>query len=355
MASARERNGRWTALYRDAQGRQKSAGTFGSERDALKAARHQEALACPAQGRAVYRTEKRGKITVAGYAPKWLDGHRLEATSRESYGSLIKHIVKGLGNTALADLDPAAVRSFFRKLEDNGKLSTATVRHVRTVLSEMCRTAVVDGLMSRNPVDGIKIRPEKNAERMIATPAQAKAIQDAIGKSYKLLVECAFATGMRYGELMGLRPEDIEINGSVAVIKAGRSVMIEVKGRPVHRNYGKSKNASRDVKVPASLGRRLLDGARDGWVFRGPRGGYISRAAFRYHWLSACQAAGVPGLRVHDMRHSHISWLANDCSVPLSAVRDRAGHSSLAVTSRYVHTMNDGDDPCLGALARLAA
>lgn len=354
MASTRVRNGRIIGLYRDAQGRQKSAGTFDTEAGALKAARHAEALANPPEMEMAYRTEKRGKVTVAGYMPKFLEGHRLDETSQASYKSTGKHIIKGLGTMTLTDLGPADIRAFFRKLEA-GTLSTGTVRTVRTVLSEMCKTAVIDDLIDRNPCDGIKLKPEVNKEMLIATPAQAKAIQAAIGQPYKLLVEVAFSTGMRYSELMGLRPEDIVIDGRMGTVKAGRSVLIEVGGKPIHHDYGKSKNASRDVRVLADLCRRMIDGARNGWIFRGPRGGYISRAAFRYHWKRACAAAGLPALRVHDARHSHASWLANDPQTPLANVRDRLGHSSLAVTSRYIHVMHSDTDPCLAALERCLA
>jgi len=203
MASTRVRNGRIIGLYRDAQGRQNSAGTFGTEREALKAAQHAEALANPPEPTMLYRSEKRGHATVAGYLPTWLEGHRLEETSRSGYKSTAKHIIRGLGGMTLADLGPADVRAFFRRLEASKQLSTGSIRHVRTVLNEMCKCAVIDGLIDRNPCDGVKIKSETNKEMMIATPAQATAIRAAIGQPYRLLVETMFATGMRYSELMG--------------------------------------------------------------------------------------------------------------------------------------------------------
>jgi integrase len=354
MASTRTRNGRIIGLYRDAQRRQKSAGTFDTEAGALKAARHAEALANPPEMEMAYSSQKRGKVTVAGYLPGWLEGHRLEASSREGYQSRAKHIIRELGSKTLAELTPDHVRAFLRKLE-KGKLAASSIRHILTVLNEMCKWAVSNGVMSRNPCDNVKATPEKNKEMMIATPAQAKMIRAAIPAPYKLLVEAMFATGMRYSELMGLRPQDIEFSGNVAMIKAGRSVLVEVAGRPIHHDYGKTKNASRDVRVPADLGRRLVDGARNGFILRAQRGGYLCRSNFRGHWKRACKAAGVPALRVHDARHSHASWLANDPQTPLANVRDRLGHSSLAVTSRYVHVMHADIDPCVTALERCLA
>ena len=85
MASTRTRNGRIIGLFRDAQGRQKSAGTWPTQAEALKAAKHAEALANPPEMTLIYPSEKRGKVTVAGYLPGWLEGHRLEDSSREGY------------------------------------------------------------------------------------------------------------------------------------------------------------------------------------------------------------------------------------------------------------------------------
>lgn len=137
---------------------------------------------------------------------------------------------------------------------------------------------------------------------------------------------------------MGLGPEHVILNGTHAVLKVGRRVVVEVGGKPIIRSYGKSSNSARDVVIPRDLGVRMIAAAHDGYVFRAARGGYLSRTNFRRQWKPACEAAGVPTLRVHDTRHSHASWLANDPRMPLAAVRDRLGHSSLAVTSRYVHS-----------------
>ena len=125
MASVRQRDGRWTALYRDREGHQRSAGTYGTKSVALKAARASEAIeAAGADARQVlrapemlYSSEKKGKPTVAGYAPQWLSGHRLEPTSRATYACMLLHIVRELGDVTLADLDAPRVRTFIRGLE----------------------------------------------------------------------------------------------------------------------------------------------------------------------------------------------------------------------------------------------
>jgi integrase len=346
MASTRQRGKTYTGYWRNAQGAQKTKGGFATEKEALTYARGEEALAArPIVVDAPPR--KRGKLTVAGYMPAFLDGHRLSPTGRASYTQMSKRIIKGLGHKTLAELEPADIRAFIRKQET--EVSGATVGHVLTVLREMVKTAVSDQLMARDITADVKVERRDERTMIIATPTQAKAIRLAAPEFYRLLIATMFGSGARWSELMGLQASDIK--GSVIQI---RRTLVEVNGKPVIQDHGKTKNATRKIPIDPELASRLRElgeSHAEGWVFRAPRGGFLSRANFRRIWVPACVAAGIPGLRVHDTRHSHISWLANDPMVPLAAVRDRAGHSSLAVTSRYVHVMAQDEDPCLRSLS----
>ena len=120
MASTRERNGRFTGLYRDASNKQKSAGTFDSETEALKAAEYEEALAHPPKYEGVYASQKRGKVTVSGYVPTWLENQVLEETSRETYQRTADRIVSHLGSMAREDVTPDDVRKMLKALKKSG-------------------------------------------------------------------------------------------------------------------------------------------------------------------------------------------------------------------------------------------
>lgn len=155
MASVRERNGKFTGLYRDGQGRQKSAGTFPTSEEALARATVAELDANPPTSEEVYATSKRGRVTVAAYGPQWLATARLEPTSRESYGNSLKHVIRHLGSYAVADVGADHIRKMFRALEKTH--AAATVGSVRTVASEMFKSAVLDKIRDDNPVAGVKI------------------------------------------------------------------------------------------------------------------------------------------------------------------------------------------------------
>lgn len=351
MASTREREGRFTGLYRDRYGKQRSAGTFSTKAKALKAARASEAL--ESQGRDAqnalrspenaYPVSRRGFITVAGYGPQWLSGHRLEATSRECYAAMFKHIERGLGTVTLRDLTPADVRAFFRKLESGG-MTGGTEGHVLTVLREMCKTAVNDGLMEKDPTFGVKIQSRRTREMIILQPEEYGRLLMSVPSQHRLTVRALIETGLRWGELMGLRAEDIK-DGKLTV----RRVIIEVNGRTQVRDYGKTSRAMRTISIDPDLERDLT--AREGFVIRAEKGGPLTRSNFRRIWKRALKDAGIdPSLRVHDLRHTHASWLLAN-GADLVSVRDRLGHSDISVTSRYLHTLDRDTDPCLSALS----
>ena len=288
MASARQRDTRWTGLYRDQQGRQRSAGTFDTKTQALKAARAAEALGAsgidprPVQTEMLYPSARRGRMTVAGYSDEWLGGHRLEPTSRATYQAMLKHIVRELGSVPLADLDAPKVRSFIRAVEATG-LSGSTVGLIMTTLRMMCETAVADRLMDRNPCSGIKIASRRSAgdEDSLALgiprrPGRDPRALQAAGRDGRCL-------GMRWGELMGLQGPDVMPNGSGFTVQI-RRVMIEVAGKTSLRGYASARRDQGGHHRPRPRRKAHRRPARrdpDGFMFRAEKGGALRRCSFR--------------------------------------------------------------------------
>jgi integrase len=359
MASTRQRGQKFTGLYRDAQGRQKSAGSFNTEREALKAAEHAEAVANPPEHVAAFPVAVKGKPTFAAYGRKAIAGATIEPTTRNSYNVMFgKHVEPALGGMIMADLSPADIRGFVRGLE-TGHLSASTVRWILCVIRMIVRTAVVDGILGRDVTMGISVKAKSHKERAIATPEQAKAIVATIDPYYALMAETLFATGLRFSETAPLKASDILDGGPGRKVIRVRHTVTELNGKYLHRDYGKTPDAMRDVPVSDDLAARLIaQGEKDpeGVIFRGKQGAYIRRTIFWRVWRAACDATGLPDLTVHGARHSVASWLANTPGLPLVLVKEMLGHSNIAVTDTYVHAIhNDGDDPRLAALATIAA
>jgi integrase len=132
-------------------------------------------------------------------------GARLEETSRYTYGLLLAlHIVPAFDNMTLAEITPADIRAFARKLESS-KMSASTAAMVLGVLKLIVKTALQDDLIKKDVTVGVSVQRKRKAEKVIATPAQAKAIEDAFHPHYRLMIKVMFATGMRFGEIPGIQ------------------------------------------------------------------------------------------------------------------------------------------------------
>jgi integrase len=150
---------------------------------------------------------------------------------------------------------------------------------------------------------------------------------------------------MRIGEMAGLRRGRVDLErGTVQVIE----VITEPKGR-LHFGPPKTSAGRRMVGLPRfvvdALAERLAEpGSPENLVFAGPQGGALRVTLFRRRfWLPAVKAAGLDGLRIHDLRHTAVAlWIAAGANP--KEVAARAGHASVSFTlDRYGHLYPEAD------------
>jgi integrase len=187
----------------------------------------------------------------------------------------------------------------------------------------MWTDAIEDGITDMNPFLGQKVKRHAAKPMRILTPDEFRILLVVITPEYQLLTETLGKTGLRWSEAVRLRPADI-------------------RGTTIH--VGISKNGkARDVQVSADLALRL----KRSLPFMNTVGKKIDYATFRrHHWIPATEGMGVT---IHDLRHSHASWLLNG-GADLVSVRDRLGHSNISITSKYLHTLPGAGDVALRAL-----
>ncbi len=178
------------------------------------------------------------------------------------------------------------------------------------------------------------------------TPQEVAHLAETVDPRYRALVLVAAYGGLRRAELAGLRTPRVNLLKNQVDIA---EIMVEVQGRTT---FGppKTRAGRRIVGLPRSVVTELADHIahrpdRDSdLVFQGPAGGVLRASPFRQRvWLPAIRAAGVTPLRLHDLRHTAVSfWIASGASVKEIAVR--AGHASVAtVLDRYGHLLPDSD------------
>ena len=251
---------RYQAMYRDARGRQLSAGSFPSRRQAERAWQRAEAtLAAGRPGDA-----RAGQITFAAYVEHtWFPNHVLEPTTRESYRyNIDRHIMPTFGRMRMTDILPMHVREWVTELSTAG-VSPATIRHVKIILSAVFTTALNDYIIALHPCRGVKSPTVPVKEYRVLTPEEFEKLFVALRSPIaRLLVDTAIGSGLRWGELSELRPADIHpASGIVTVTRT----VIEVHprfhpmgGRFLVKDYPKGRR-SRRLKLEPALVHRLLD------------------------------------------------------------------------------------------------
>jgi integrase len=347
-------SGRWQVRFRDLSGvLHTGPHTFTSKADAARYLAMVEADL----HRGAWADPKLGRITLTEWSKRWqATTTNLRPTTRDLYAYLLRRfLLPTFGKAALSSIDVLAVRSWLASLQAQG-VSPSTAAKAYRLLSRILGAAVEAGYLLRNPCTVKGAGQERAPEMRFATVAQVAALAEAIDPRYRALVLVAAYGGLRWGELVGLRVRRVDLlHGRVTVAEQ----VAEVNGRFII-GPPKTEAGRRTVTLPAaaagSLAEHLTEFAEpgpDGLVFSAPEGGYLRRSNFnRRSWRPATQAAGVEGLRFHDLRHS-AATLALAAGANTRELMERMGHTSPAVALRYQHVMAGRDQAIATALDEL--
>jgi integrase len=219
------------------------------------------------------------RTTTADHLRDWLEevGRSVKADTKRGYSIAIETwIVPAIGSTPLTDLTPRSVRLVRDRVVDAGR-SPRTAAGVMLVLRMALRQAVNDGLISRNVADSVKA-PRKIQRLAPATsPDEARAILAAFaGHRLEPLVTVAIGTGLRLGELLGLRWRDIDghrlrVTGSVRPVPREGTTGYKIE----RSDEAKTKRSIRTLELPDFVvavlelerRRQVVDGAIAPYVF----------------------------------------------------------------------------------------
>ena len=264
MGFAKKRVGRdgkprYTAVYVDLRGSERSAGTFASEKAADRA--WQKAEVELRQGRV--GDPARGRQTFEKYVEeRWLPNHVLEPTTREKYTYYLRaHIFPELGLMRIADIFPEHIREWITRMQREGQ-SAWTIQYCKSsILNSILTTALNDQVTYIHPCRGVKIPTVPATPRTIITPEQFDGIYTALPDAdAQLLVETAIEGGLRWGELTELRASDLDLASrmltvSRKVIELNREFHPEGK-RFLVKHYPKDKEYRR-LKLSSQITAKL--------------------------------------------------------------------------------------------------
>lgn len=203
----------------------------------------------------------------------WLPNHVMEATTREGYTSEIgTHILPWFGARPIADILPRDVREWvthlrgLRNWDGSPRLRASTICGLKNTLSAIFTTALSDQIVSLNPCKGVKTPTVVLAPPPVISSRQFDALYHAIDSAdFRLMVEVAIESGLRWGELAELRPRDIDLDTQIltvsrAVVQVGRQYHPD-GNRFIVKDYPKDR-AWRRFKVSLEITAKVADHIR---------------------------------------------------------------------------------------------
>ncbi len=263
-------------------------------------------------------------------ADYWLKNYSKVNNSPSQYRKneerLDKHLRPFFGRTRAQDVNAKMIDEY--KASKLGKLSPATINRTLALLKKIFNDAVRWGFMAKNPARGVSLLHEEETGFEFWSEEEADAFLAACAPSVYPIFCCALNTGMRIGEVLGLRWASVNLRHRVITVE--RSRLGTTKTKRVRRVY------INDVLYGAL--RKLQKKAVGEYVFPG-RDGKI-RKDVRGAFNAAIKKAGVRSIRIHELRHTFASHFIMKGGNILTLQRV-LGHSTLAMTLRYAHLAPD--------------
>jgi integrase len=306
-------------------------------------------------------------LTLGEYLERWLSDTvrgTVRISTFERHEQIVRvHLVPALGQVKVKALTPAQVRSLHREKLDVG-LASATVRKIHSTLHKALSQAVADGLVPRNAANVKAPRPAPGEMRPLSE-VEARAFLETASESrdrFEALYVLAVTTGLRRGELLGLRWEDVDLErdrlrvGRALVREGGRHELGETKTRRGRRLVSltpRTMNALKAHRRRQLEERMRLSGLYEdrGLIFASNVGTPLNpENLVKRSFKPLLEKAGLPQIRFHDLRHTCATLLLSRGVHP-KIVQELLGHATIAMTlDTYSHYLPPMGNQATGAM-----
>ena len=261
--------------------------------------------------------------TVGTWLEVWVENYAKiklrPSTFKTSQGFLKNHIKPQIGNIPLAELTSLDLQRFYKHLLDGGRvdrveakkkpkgLAPKTVRNIHQMIGSAYNLAIEQHLVTKNPTQGCALPKVEHKEMKTLTADQLSAFfREARDSGVYELYYLDLATGLRRGELLGLKWTDVDFqHGALKIQRAISRQNGKVVEAPL-----KTKNAYRTLPLSADAIDVLMQQRRktgnSEWVFPSPSGGPMSPDSVLHMLQRVLKRAGLPRIRFHDLRHPYV-------------------------------------------------
>ncbi len=270
-------------------------------------------------------------------------GDRYKPSTIAGYEQTMRaRVLNDLGGARLDKLERLDWQDFADRMLAAGA-DPSTIRNALMPLRAIYRRALERGELSVNPTSGLRLPAVRGRRDRIASPAEAAQLLAALPEGDRPLWACAMYAGLRRGELLALRFEDVDLRGGVLRVERAYDPKASVYVEP------KSRAGRRTVPLPSILreylaAQRLRAGRPHGLVF-----GRDAETPFDYHPTMrraqrAWRDAGLEPIGLHEARHTFASLMIA-AGANVKALASYMGHSSVTITlDRYGHLLPGNED-----------
>ena len=297
---------------------------------------------------------KAGQYTLGQWMDVWFENYaklKVRPSSHQTYkGYINNHIKPYVGSIPLSKLTSLDLQKLYKMLLTEGRidrieaknqpkgLSAKTVRNINQIISSALNLAKEQKLLASNPADACAL-PKVEHREMKTLPVEqlTSFLREAKETGVYEMYYIELATGLRRGELLGLKWQDIDlVNGTIRVQRQVARIDGEIVEAPL-----KTKNSYRNVSIGPDAIEVLKEQKKkvgdSEYVFPSPNGGPISPDSVLNMLRRVLERAGLPKIRFHDLRHT-FATLALQNGVDIKTVSGMLGHFSAGFTlDTYAH------------------
>lgn len=303
------------------------------------------------------------KLTVAGWMIKYLKVYcqDIEQTTRDGYESYIYgHIIPAMGELLLRDLKPIHIQAFYNhertvprmRRNKNGETvpvmrdgkpavgySEKTILQIHRILNRAFSKAVGDGMMPRNPCEGVDAPSPEDYKPVIYNEEQFETLLGKLeGHPMEAMILIAGMCGLRRGELLALRWEDIDFDERI--LKVTRNTVATSKG--IQTKKPKTKKSVREMAVPSVIMPMLKRLRGIGKIFTKPDGTDYNPSSVSKAFKEFLLKNDLLKIRLHDLRHFNCTMMLRH-GVSEREAMERIGHSNSTMIKKYQHVLKEMD------------
>ena len=282
------------------------------------------------RGETLEETKPVTRYTFKEVALQWLDSYVKNNNKPSEFinrGYILNaNLIPHFGDFDIDEINSYSIEQYKNRLLKEAKLSTKSINNQLCILSRCLKTAVEWGMMKEIPkIKLLKVPPQKYD--YLNETETLQLLQNAEGQWYDLIL-LALQTGMRFGELIALRWEDINIVEKFLTVN--KSIVRKIEGSPKN-------NKPRTIPLTQSVSEMLYKRIRDSqYVFHDATGSPLTYDVCRHALHVICLKASLRKINWHVLRHSFASHLAAKRN-SIIAIKELMGHADVKTTMRYTH------------------